>query len=220
MDNGPVTMLSTIHQINGDENRIERIRRRPRETSTNATKVRAIFGSTSKKSLPIPVVIDDYNHFMDGVDITDQLAIINSYLILKKSNANVSYKEFRTKLVWDLIKAELEEEEQHIHTRSQVDELTNQFKFIQIDSFKKQQYVTVSFELSLVRLSPDGHLPKWRETRSSCIWGKYLAKKNQEKTSKNLSQSQLYCIKCSVALCCNKNRSCFKDYHTQKDDNN
>src|SRR3954453_7439488 len=27
MDNGPVTMLSTIHQINGDENRIERIRR-------------------------------------------------------------------------------------------------------------------------------------------------------------------------------------------------
>ncbi|EXX68206.1 hypothetical protein RirG_107200 [Rhizophagus irregularis DAOM 197198w] len=29
MDNGPVTMLSTIHQINGDENRIERIRHRP-----------------------------------------------------------------------------------------------------------------------------------------------------------------------------------------------
>ena len=27
MDNGPVMMLSTIHQINGDENQIERIRR-------------------------------------------------------------------------------------------------------------------------------------------------------------------------------------------------
>jgi len=27
----------------------------------------------SKKSLPIPVVIDDYNHFMGGVDIADQL---------------------------------------------------------------------------------------------------------------------------------------------------
>ncbi|CAB5323925.1 unnamed protein product [Rhizophagus irregularis] len=174
MDNSPVTMLSTIHQINGDENRIAKVCRRPRETSTNAI----------------------------------------------KSNANVSYKEFRTKLVWDLIKAELEEEEQHIHTRSQVDELTNQFKFIQIDSFKKQQYVTVSFELSLVRLSPDGHLPKWRETRSSCIWDKYLAKKNQEKTSKNLSQSQLYCVKCNLVLCCNKKRSCFKDYHTQKENDN
>src|SRR5256885_13470016 len=39
MDNRPVTMLSTIHQINGNENRIERIRRQLRETSTNAAKV-------------------------------------------------------------------------------------------------------------------------------------------------------------------------------------
>ncbi|PKY44186.1 hypothetical protein RhiirA4_418837 [Rhizophagus irregularis] len=73
MDNGPVTMLSTIHQINGDENRIERVRRRPRKTSTNAAKVRTVFGNASKKSLPIPIVIDDYNHFMGGVDIADQL---------------------------------------------------------------------------------------------------------------------------------------------------
>ena len=72
MDNGPVTMLSTIHEINGN-NRIERIRRRPRETSTNAVKVRSIFGTASKKALPIPCVIDDYNHFMGGVDIADQL---------------------------------------------------------------------------------------------------------------------------------------------------
>ncbi|GES95040.1 piggyBac transposable element-derived protein 4-like [Rhizophagus clarus] len=124
MDNGPVTMLSTVHQIdNGNENQIERIRRRPRETSTNAVKVRAVFGTASKKSLPIPVVIDDYNHFMSGVDIADQLrgyygtqlpvrrtwmplffwlldtALINSYLILKKINANVNHqKDFRMQL--------------------------------------------------------------------------------------------------------------------------
>jgi hypothetical protein len=135
MDNGPVTMLSTIHQINGDENRIERVRRRPRETSTNATKVRAIFGSASKKSLPIPIVIDDYNHFMGGVDIADQLrgyyntqlsvrrtwmplffwlldtAIVNSYLILKKSGKNINHKDFRLQLLWDLIKEGLADEE-------------------------------------------------------------------------------------------------------------
>src|ERR1044071_4550014 len=73
MDNGSVTMLSTIHKINGNENRIERIRHRLRETSINATKVREVFGTTSKKSLPILIVIDDYNHFMNGVDIADQL---------------------------------------------------------------------------------------------------------------------------------------------------
>ncbi|GBC08629.1 hypothetical protein RclHR1_08270006 [Rhizophagus clarus] len=74
MDNGPVTMLSTIHQINNEnENQIERIQRQPRKTSTNAAKVRAIFGTLSKKTLPIPVIIDDYNYFMGGVDIADQL---------------------------------------------------------------------------------------------------------------------------------------------------
>lgn len=124
MDNGPVTMLSTIHQIdNGNENRIESIRRRPRETSTNAVKVRAVFGTASKKSLPIPVVIDDYNHFMGGVDFADQLrgyygtqlpvrrtwmplffwlldtALINSYLILKKIDGNVNQKDFRIQLL-------------------------------------------------------------------------------------------------------------------------
>ncbi|PKK75334.1 hypothetical protein RhiirC2_655540, partial [Rhizophagus irregularis] len=46
---------------------------RPYETSTNAIKVRVVFGTASKKSLPILVVIDDYNHFMGGVDIADQL---------------------------------------------------------------------------------------------------------------------------------------------------
>lgn len=245
MDNGPVTMLSTIHEINGNENRIERIRRRPRETSTNATKVRAVFGTASKKSLPIPIVIDDYNHFMGGVDIADQLrgyyatqlpvrrtwmplffwlldtAIINSYLILKKSGINISHKDFRIQLVWDLIKAGLEENELHIpHTRSQIDELTKQFKFIEVDPSKKQQYVTKNFELPLKRLSSDDHLPEWREARSSCVWCKYLTKKSQRKALKDPPQSQLYCIKCNVALCCNKSRSnCFKDYHTQKEDN-
>jgi hypothetical protein len=182
MDNGPVTMLSIIHQINGDENQIERIRRRSQETSTNATKVRAIFGNASKKSLPIPIVIDDYNHFMGGVDIADQLrgyyntqlsvrrtwmplffwlldtAIVNSYLILKKSGENIEHKEFRLQLVWDLIKEGLEEEEKQ-HTRSYVDELTNKFEFIQVEPPKRYQYVTSDFELSLERLSSGGHFP-------------------------------------------------------------
>ena len=73
MDNGPVTMLTTIHEITRNENRVERVRRRPRETSTNATKVRAVFGTASKKALPIPCIIDDYNHHMGGVDIANQL---------------------------------------------------------------------------------------------------------------------------------------------------
>ncbi|GES85239.1 hypothetical protein RCL_jg18055.t1 [Rhizophagus clarus] len=228
MDNGLVTMLLTIHQIdNGNENWIERIRRRPRETSTNAVKVRAVFGTASKKSLPIPVVIDDYNHFMGEVDIADQLqgyydtqlpvrrtwmplffwlldmTLINLYLILKKINANVNHqKDFRMQL-------------------AQVHELEKQFKLIHVDPNKEHQYDTAKFELPIESLSSEGHFPEWRKTRSSCVWCKYLVKKNQEKASKNPSQSQLYCIKCNLALCCNKERrNCFRDYHTYREDSN
>ena len=97
---------------------------------------------------------------MGGVDIADQLqgyyntqlsvrrtwiplffwlldtAIVNSYLILKKSGINISSKDFRLQLVWNLVKAELEENQKQPKTQSNVKELTNKFKFIQVDSTK------------------------------------------------------------------------------------
>ena len=41
-------------------------------------------------------------------------AIINSYLILKQSNTNISQKDFRIQLVWDLIKAGVKEEKKPV----------------------------------------------------------------------------------------------------------
>ncbi|GBB87737.1 hypothetical protein RclHR1_14210004 [Rhizophagus clarus] len=146
---------------------------------------------------------------MDEVDIADQL----------RGYYGTQLPDFRLQIVWDLIEESLKESEKKPHTRNQVDELTNQFKFIYVDPIKKQQYVTTKYELPIIRLFPEGHYPEWRETRSSCVWCKYLVKKNQEKAAKNLPQSQLYCIKCDLALCCNKERSnCFKDFHTYRED--
>ncbi|KAF9913653.1 hypothetical protein FBU30_003101 [Linnemannia zychae] len=59
-------MLTTVHGLDGDEWEIQRMRRRPRETSTNATKVRAVFGDSPRKELKIPKVVDDYNYNMGG----------------------------------------------------------------------------------------------------------------------------------------------------------
>ena len=52
---------------------VKRLRRRPAKTATNARTSRAIFGTEARKELPIPEFINIYNHFMNGVDNTDQL---------------------------------------------------------------------------------------------------------------------------------------------------
>ncbi|GES80728.1 hypothetical protein RCL_jg90.t1 [Rhizophagus clarus] len=147
MDNSPVTMLSTIHQIdNGNENRIERIRRRPRETSTNAVKLQGYYGTQ------LPVRRTWMPLFFWLLDT----ALINSYLILKKINANVNHqKDFRMQLAWDLIKEDLEGNEKKPHTRSQVHELEKQFKLIHVDPNKEHQYVMAKFELPIERLSSE-----------------------------------------------------------------
>jgi len=66
-------MLSTIYTINGEESKIVKECRRPRETSSNSQKVRSVFKSAARKSLPILKIIDDYNHHMGDIDIADQL---------------------------------------------------------------------------------------------------------------------------------------------------
>ncbi|CAG8660293.1 6911_t:CDS:2, partial [Paraglomus brasilianum] len=171
-DNGPVTMLSTIHGLIGEEWEVERERRRPRETSTNAAKVRAVFGSESKKKLLIPKVIDDYNHCMNGVDIADQLrsyyntqqtvrrnwmplffwlldtAIINTYRIARTLESAKEQKEFRHELVWDLI--DLANDTSEIQLRSgSKRELRKETR-----KSTKRPRVTKNFELSNQRFTP------------------------------------------------------------------
>jgi Transposase IS4 len=73
MDNAPVTMLSTVHNIHGPDSHILTDRKRPRDTSSNVVRVQQLFNPREfVKELPIPSCIHDYNQFMGGVDIADQ----------------------------------------------------------------------------------------------------------------------------------------------------
>ena len=65
MDNAPVTMLTTVHNIHGSKSHVDTERKRPRNTSSNAAGVRQLFGEGEfVKPLSIPSCIDNYNHFM------------------------------------------------------------------------------------------------------------------------------------------------------------
>ena len=69
-DNSSVLFITSYHDI---RKKVERLRRRPKITSSNATAVRSIFQKESCKVLPIPEFIDDYNYNMRAVDIADKL---------------------------------------------------------------------------------------------------------------------------------------------------
>jgi hypothetical protein len=62
--------VTTGHQI---EPKIKRLRRRPKKTALNARITREPFGEAPIKTLPIPQFIDDYNHYMGGIDQANQL---------------------------------------------------------------------------------------------------------------------------------------------------
>lgn len=65
--------MSTVHCIHrSEEDVIKRKQRRLKLTSTNAKIVRAVFGENTTKMLFILLVIDDYNHHMNGIDIANQ----------------------------------------------------------------------------------------------------------------------------------------------------
>jgi len=128
-DNVPVTILSTVHDF---ESQQERLTKRPGKKSTNAKKAREAFGDLQEKQMMIALCIDDYNHNMGGVDIADQLhsyydtqltsirtwwpmlfwafdtMVTNAYFIyqdMPQSSKTITHKEFRLQCAWGLILA-------------------------------------------------------------------------------------------------------------------
>jgi hypothetical protein len=72
-DNNIVLGMTTVHSIHRTEDLRKRERKHPSKTSTNAHLMKEVFGDSFTKELEIPSFIDDYNHHMGGVDITNQL---------------------------------------------------------------------------------------------------------------------------------------------------
>ena len=66
-------MVLFISTVSDGTTRIERQRRRPAKSAINARTSRMVFSNAVVKNLTIPDYIDIYNHFMNGVDIVDQL---------------------------------------------------------------------------------------------------------------------------------------------------
>ena len=69
-DNNLVRLLTTAHSCQKDD-RKDRYRRRPRETTRNQASVQGVWGPQAHRNLSVPALTADYNDKMGGVDIAD-----------------------------------------------------------------------------------------------------------------------------------------------------
>ena len=65
--------------MSGNE-RVLRLRKRPKETSSKAKTVRISFGNQATKVLSIPAIADGYNYYMGVVNEFNYLTIQNTSL--------------------------------------------------------------------------------------------------------------------------------------------
>jgi hypothetical protein len=70
-DNNIILALSNIYTIDKAKDFREKVRKRPTKTSTNSRIVRQVFSDDYRKELQIPCFIDDYNHYIRGVNLAN-----------------------------------------------------------------------------------------------------------------------------------------------------
>ena len=72
-------LILFISKINDGEKKVEKLGKRPSETSTSAKTTRAPFGNHAKKLLNIPEFDEEYNHKMRAVDEGNKLRRGDTY---------------------------------------------------------------------------------------------------------------------------------------------
>ena len=228
-DNNSVLFMTSYHDITATVNRL---RRRPKKTSTNGATIRQIFGDDSRKLLPIPVFIDDYNQHMGGVDIADQLrsyystqlkacrnwlplffwlldtTIINSYRIRKTLFPNRKGRShhylFREDLADKLI-------EHGLYTIRNTDRSSSEPTAPpapHTESERSNSYACQNRPppRPISFPPPHSHHYEQRPTRSKCLWCRW-----KRVTDKGIKIKSIYlgCRECNYALC----RDCFVEFH-------
>jgi hypothetical protein len=72
-DNAKLIFMITAHSLHNPEDLVVVNRKKPALNANNKAIIEPVFGNNTRKELPIPKPIDDYNQFMNGGDVANQL---------------------------------------------------------------------------------------------------------------------------------------------------
>jgi len=239
-DSNKVGFCSTIHD--GTE-WIVRKRKKPKSSSTLATITKQPFATFNLSSqckesyehtrlLPIPSMTDDYNHYMGGVDIADQLRAGFStqqrglkpwralfYWLLDTSTINA----FRMFEHQRKARLGLKKDKARSMHRAFCESLVIGLLLEPPKPGGPTAYITQNTLLPRIRLTRPIEIHQFRQasTRTLCYfcrWSRHSKIKSGITTkvitkSRNPYKTKIVCSHCSVALC----NKCFYPFHYYKD---
>ncbi|KAF8945653.1 hypothetical protein BGZ47_002259 [Haplosporangium gracile] len=210
---------AVLAAITGEESRIACLRFRIRTTSTNAARAREVFNGQHCAVFKIPKIIDNYNHNMNGIDLSDHTTtlnttIVNAYRIYKAQGGNLSHREFRIELAWTLASEGNMDD-------SQNPKITRQHHQKHDDNEESKSIVYVTPQnmpdLPAMRfLNKSMHYPHADQTdksRPNCILCRYKTTKLKDENFKVRTPTAWTCTFCKVPLCLLAHRNCFNEYH-------
>ena len=175
--------------------------------NTNETQQieRRVKGSNDKVKVTCPSVIQEYNQFMGGVDLCNQMKV--AYEVDRRSKFRFYLRVFFDFL--DIAAVNSKIVYNKIESAPSLSSLESRYSIAQTMIWK------FSSRKGAVPLSRPGgpsfdivdNLPDFAHSRVRCA---FCSSKNVE------GRTYVRCSTCNIALCLQKDRNCFQQYHTKQ----
>ena len=192
MDNKSVILLSNYFN--------------PKETQQIERRVK---GSKDKVKVACPSVIQEYNQFMGGVDLSDQMKV--TYEVDRRSKFRFYLRIFFDFLDITVVNSKILYNK--IESAPSLSSLDFRYSIAQtmIRKFSSRKRAVLLSRPSKRSRDPSfdivDHLPDFAPSRVCCA---FCSSNNVE------SRTYVRCITCNIALCIQKDHNCFQQYHTKQ----
>lgn len=211
-DNNLVLMQSTIHSPGA---RVKRQRKRPAKSSVNAANgriVRELYGQAFIRGLYIPKAVNDYNQYMNGVDVAQQYrTFYNTHRTTFRNWLPLLYWFIDASIINAFRIQSIYRAERGLSSESQL--IFREKLYKQLFEFSVRQ----SGHLPLERLNSALSHERIRDKKRVCKWCQYkrMHLSHEGNIPKRSPQTNATCSACRVSICLKG--SCWKELHTRTD---